>query len=72
MAEKRAERLISEKCEACTSLLNGSYSLPPEVDQMLLVPRVSAAFHMRLRRNFNVAPSSFVELTNFYQASTNV
>ncbi|XP_076451325.1 adipolin-like [Babylonia areolata] len=67
MAEKRAERLVTERCEACTSLLNGSYSLPPEVDQMLLIPRVSAAFHMRLSRNFNVAPSSFVELKNFYQ-----
>ena len=55
------------QCEACTSLLNGSYSLPPEVDQMLLVPRVMAAFHMRLRRNVNVAAKTFLELKKFYQ-----
>ncbi|XP_070207980.1 adipolin-like [Littorina saxatilis] len=67
MAEKRAEQLLTERCEACTLLLNGSYSLPPEVDQMLLVPRVTAAFNMRLRRNVNVEPETFVELKKFYQ-----
>nr|KAG5707424.1 hypothetical protein BaRGS_005391 [Batillaria attramentaria] len=34
---------------------------------MLLVPRVTAAFHMRLRRNINVGQQTFIELKNFHQ-----
>jgi hypothetical protein len=34
---------------------------------MLLVPRVTAAFHLRLRRNVNVPPESLVEVKNFFQ-----
>ncbi|XP_046332040.1 adipolin-like isoform X1 [Haliotis cracherodii] len=66
-AEKRAEELLTERCEACSSLLNGSYVLPPEVDEVLLVPRVTVAFHMRLRSNIIVARRTFMELKNFHQ-----
>ncbi|XP_041378449.1 adipolin-like [Gigantopelta aegis] len=66
-AEKRAEELLSDRCQACSSLLNGSYMLPPEVDEMLLVPRVSAAFHMRLRSNIVISRRTFMELKNFHQ-----
>ncbi len=55
------------QCEACNSLLNGSYVLPPEVGEVMLVPRVTVAFHMRLRSNIIVARRTFMELKNFHQ-----
>lgn len=68
-AERRAQQTITERCPECMGLANWTYVMPPvsDLDEVYIIPRLTAGFHVQLRVDNVVSRRTFMELNSFHQ-----